>query len=191
MKTMRLLITIIFLSGMLNASAQEKMEREFKIKQEQAPAIAKTYIDEVFKGKVKWYQEYNENGIYYEAKFRKNKKRFSVKFDSTGILYDVEELFKFKSTDFSGKSSIENFLENKFQRWKVTKAQYQWTGDPAVLRKYLLEEIAPVSISPNFELVVRGKNKGDIGYFEFIFNESGQLISEKRYADDNLNNLIF
>ena len=188
---MRLLITIIFLSGMLHASAQEKMEREFKIKQEQAPAIAKKYIDEVFKGKVKWYQEYNENGMYYEAKFRKNKKRFSVKFDSTGILYDVEELFKFKSTDFSGKSSIETFLENKFQRWKVTKAQYQWIGDPAVLRKYLLEEIAPVSISPNFELVVRGKNKGDIGYFEFIFNESGQLISEKRYADDNLNNLIF
>lgn len=172
--------------------AQEKIERESRISSDKVPAESVEYISSLqVKGKVKWYLEENLKGTYYEAKFKKDKIHYSIKFEASGKLYDVEEIFKYSKANFQAKQQIEKTLDEKYKNWKIKKAQLNWIGGPEILKQYVIDRKSPEGIKPNFELVVRGKKPGDVGYYEYLFTIEGKLIAEIRIAQDNLNNLIF
>lgn len=171
-------------------SQMNKIERELKVKPHLVPENARSFIEASYKGKVKWYQEYNQTGMYFEAKFKREGENLSVKFDSTGAVYDVEELFQFSSAEFPAKAQIKTMLTDRFIRYRIWKAQRQWTGDPGKLKKIISGD-SDLDIKPKFELVVRGRKKGDVAYYELVFSNSGELLTEKRFAGEHLNNLIY
>ena len=77
-----------------NAMAQNKYEREHRILKSQFPEKALGLITDKLVGakRVRFYKEIDSAKISYEAKFKKDKLRYSVEFDTEGTLEDIEVL---------------------------------------------------------------------------------------------------
>ncbi|MFT5887147.1 MAG: hypothetical protein ACI9IP_003620 [Arcticibacterium sp.] len=104
--------------------AQDKFEREYRAKPENVSFSAKTFIDSIGpKSKVKWYKEISQNGISVEAKFEYQKKKFSIEFDPSGVLQDVEFIIKKGEIAPLVYRQIELELDSLFQKWRFQKIQ--------------------------------------------------------------------
>ena len=109
MKTVNLIIYIGFLLLFpFTSTAQHKYEREQRISSEIIPQSAQNFIDSIGSdSKIKWYKEVSLNEVTFEAKFKHNKKKFSVEFDTLGTLQDVELAIK--------KGEINSIVYNKME----------------------------------------------------------------------------
>lgn len=71
--------------------AQQKYENEIRISRDSVPTKALAFIDTApFDKKIRWYKEYFIDGTSIEAKTRYQGKRYSIEFDPSGELEDVE-----------------------------------------------------------------------------------------------------
>ena len=84
MKTRNLILSIGFLLLFpIVSKAQQKYEREYRIKSEIIPQSAKEFINSIGSDyKIKWYKEIGLNTVSLEAKFKHNNKKFSIEFFS-------------------------------------------------------------------------------------------------------------
>src|SRR5690606_31356945 len=114
---------------------KNKYEREYSIKKSEVPLKANNFINETLNGKVKWYGEENLKGKAIEAKGKKDKKLYSVKFDTLGNVQDVEVVVSFKSLSKEIQSKIQKELKGQFSSIKIIKTQIQWLGSQEVLKQ--------------------------------------------------------
>lgn len=159
MKRTSLLIAFLFFSFPILISAQ-KIEVEKRVSQEKAPAPMQQFLHDKYPGKrrVKYYEERNESGRFFEAKFCFDKLRYSVKFTPEGELVDTERKVKFRQLPANLSEQINKQLSEQFQRYKVVKTQE------------MLEDGRVVG----YELEVKGKKGGELGYFEGQFDARGR-----------------
>jgi hypothetical protein len=141
----------------------QKVEVERRIKANALPDQVLEFLQKKYpdKRRIKHYEEYNEKGRFYESKFCYEEKRYSVKFDSSGQLYDIERAVKFKSLPASISQQIESHLSDHFQRYRVVKVQEQLVDGQVA----------------GYELEAKGKASGRLGYFEFQFDTRGNQKS--------------
>lgn len=174
------------------ATAQTKVEKEYRIKKNAVPENALTFIEECFPGtKIKWYHEENAKGSFIEAKTRRAKARYSIKFDLLGNLQDTEQIVSFESLPADAQDKINSFLKTRFTRHKIVKIQKQWLADKTTIKSLITTGKSSGKYRTNFELEVRGTKGKDIDFFEFLFNEKGKLLKEYEIVQKNVNNLIF
>lgn len=188
---MRIFLVVLFFS-VHGIHAQDKIEREYKIKPSGVPAKALTFIDESFsKVKVNWYMEQSAGGKSIEAKIRKDGTLYSVEFDTLGNIQDVEVLVKFKEIPDALRQIIERNLVEQFSRFKVQKTQKQWIGKPKVLQS-LIKGVKPgEKHQTNYELVVTGKKNRHIDNYELLFNQTGLLVRQQKIVESNQQHLLF
>jgi hypothetical protein len=156
--------------------AQHKYEREYRIKTEMIPQSAKDFVDSIGSdSKVKWYREISLNGASIEAKFRHNKKKFSVEFDTLGNIQDVEFLIKKSEIVPAVYNKMEHKLESLYQKWKFQKIQKQYIGKPVEIITSINKNQPIESIRVSYEIVLKGKALGDTQLYEITFNAQGEL----------------
>lgn len=174
------------------ASAQTKVEREYRIKKNAVPENALTFIEECFPGStVKWYREENTKGSFIEAKTIQSKTKYSIKFDSQGNLQDTEQIVSFESLPSEARDKIGDFLKTRFTKYRIVKIQKQWLAAETTIKSLITTGKSDTRYETNFELEVRGTKGKDIDFFEFLFNENGKLLKEYEIVQKNTNNLIF
>jgi len=174
------------------ASAQTKVEREYRIKKNAVPENALTFIEECFPGStVKWYREENTKGSFIEAKTIQSKTKYSIKFDSQGNLQDTEQIVSFESLPTEARDKIGDFLKTRFTKYRIVKIQKQWLAAETTIKSLITTGKSDTRYETNFELEVRGTKDKDIDFFEFLFNENGKLLKEYEIVQKNTNNLIF
>lgn len=170
MKLSPILITVtVFILSCSTAEAQ-KYEQESRIEADRLPSAVLSYLDQHYPGraKVRHYEEYSKRDTgaalqrFYESKFDADGFRYSVKFDSSGTLYDIERLVVFRRLPPTIRQQIKEDLSRYFRKHRVKKIQEQ------------LDETGEVL---GYELVVRGKHDQDIGYFELQYDEAARRIS--------------
>lgn len=84
------------------------------------------FIESVFEDtKMKWYGEENIKGKAIEAKGRYQGTFYSVKFDTLGVLQDIEMLIDFGTVPENVRTLIEKNLANHFSRFRIQKTQIQ------------------------------------------------------------------
>jgi len=148
----------------------QKYEQESRIKTRQLPLAISSYLDRHYpeRSKVRHYEEYSrddENGVlilFYESKFDLGSHRYSVKFDSSGSLYDIERLVPARRLPNLVRQQIEEDLSVYFQKYRISKIQ---------------EILEPNGSVLGYELVVKGKRNQDIGYFELKYNAEARRRS--------------
>lgn len=87
------LFSIVFFQT--GANAQQKFEKESRLKPEDVSVAAKQFIETVdMDTKWKWYFEENLVGNSVEAKTKYQRKWYSVEFDTSGNIQDVVRLNK-------------------------------------------------------------------------------------------------
>jgi hypothetical protein len=172
--------------------SQGKYEREFRIDEKDVPKLAIQFIDSCKLGtKIKWYKEMNMTGHTFEAKTKFSGRRFSIEFDTSGIIQDVEVLTKFNSLPIKIKIGIQNRLKTDFNKFKISKIQQQWTGETKSLIILInnLESIYRNEL--RYEIVAHCVFQKQRFEYEYLFNSSGQFEKRRKIISMNTDHIEF
>jgi hypothetical protein len=186
-----LLLTLTLLST--STFSQVKFEKEHKVKKSDVPSEATNFIDQFTgKGKVKWYYEEGTFGNSYESKFVQDGHKYSIEFDTSGTIQDIEILIDFEEIEGYVFEKIKQHISQFFVSNKIQKVQIQYTGnvfDLLSLKDLHTANLQQLGIS--YELVVKGKTEGKIKLMEFNFSQTGELIQKSELQLQNFDNLEY
>jgi len=189
--------TVIITTGFLllfqfDLKAQQKYESEFRMKTEMIPQSAKRFIDSIAPGlKIKWYKEIGLDDVSFEAKFKHKKKKFSVEFDTLGILQDVE--FVIKKSEIAPKvyNVITNKLDSLYRKWKFRKIQTHYTGPNGDLITSINKNKPSETIKISYEIVLKGRALGNTKLYEITFNDQGEIQNIQQIVQDKADHLQY
>jgi hypothetical protein len=195
MKFTRNLIFILLFFGMISGPlfAQDKIERELRVKEKEVPKEAKDWLYDAFETtkRPKWYQEVFESGYSYEAKFKLKGKFYSVEFDSLGWIQDVEIEIDFKELPNEVQAGLEAYLSADYRSSDIKRIQIQYSGKPDDLEDFF-DENSLEGILTRFEIEFIGLDEtGHSGLWEGLFSEEGKLVRRRKIILTSSENLIF
>ena len=192
-RSLPVLVLVLFQFSMVNS--QVKVEREHRIKKNQFPETAHEFIQEKLAEakKIRFYKETDTTKISYEAKFKKDKLYYSIEFDESGKLEDIEISIKEVDVPEDSWSKITKFLNEKFTKFKIRKIQQQYpiTSDETAettLNNAFQNLLIP---SLNYELMVRGKIQDVHSDFEILFGAEGDFIKMKESLPANYDHVLY
>jgi len=175
---------------LLSSSAfGQKVERESRIKSTDVPEKALEYIEQTSLDKVKWYRETGLESISFEAKFKHERRWYSVEFSEEGVLEDIEIEIDLHQVPEPTRESIDKYLEAEFKRHRIKKVQIQYKQTSL---QTLIKEEVPKTDSPHaFELVVKGKKSKLMKLWEVVFSSKGKFISIDQILNRNSTHLEY
>ncbi|WP_296701328.1 hypothetical protein [Algoriphagus sp.] len=189
------LISLLLFFGMINLSAfaQDKIERELRIKETEVPKEAKDWLNDAFETikKPKWYQELFESGYSYEAKFKLKGKFYSVEFDSLGNIQDVEIEISVEELPNEVQTGLNKLLSADYKNSDIKRIQIQYSGEPDDLEDFF-DENSLEGILTRYEIEFIGLDEaGDSKLWEGLFSDKGELIRKRKIVLTPSENLIF
>lgn len=190
----KFIITLIFSICIFSELiAQQKFEKESRISKHKVPAKALLFIDSLnLKSKIKWYKEEGISKINYEAKFKYNKHLYSVEFDSSGMLEDIEKLITWNQIELKTQQEILNKLKTDCLKCKIEKVQIQYTStNENDLLQLLKNNQKQSSIRINYEIVVKCTQSNNVDLIEYLFEESGHFLNSSIIIFKNSSHLEY
>ncbi len=183
---------ILVFFGPILLSAQEKLEREYRIKEKNVPAAALAFMDSLgINVKTKWYTEESLDRKSIEVKFKFEKRRYSIEFDTFGRVEDVEVTRRWKAVEKNTQNRILMQLMRECTKYKIEKIQFQYIG----LEKHLYEIIknpnAKTPLQMKYELIVKCKSNGGVDLYEYLFNSQGDTVSKSKIIFKNSSHLEY
>ncbi len=193
MKTTNIILSIGFLLLFpIVSKAQHKYEREYRIKSEMIPQSAQEFVDSIGSdSKIKWYKEISLNDVSIEAKFKHNKKKFSVEFDKLGILQDVEFVLEESEIAPIVYNKMERKLDSLYQKWKFQKIQKHYSGRHSDIITSIHKNEPSNTVKVYYEIVLKGKNLGNTEQYEITFSEQGEIQNIQQIIQDKADHLEY
>lgn len=183
---------LLVLFGSADLFAQEKFEKESRIKQRDVPQKALEFIDSInVKTKLKWYVEEGMNRRSIEAKFRQNKKRYSIEFDTLGHVEDVEIEILQAELATAINDAINNQLKKDCLKYKIEKIQVQYSGTEQALLAKLKNRPTSEKLIVKYEVVVKCTSKNKVELLEYLFNDTGTVLSTSTIVFKNSSHLEY
>ncbi|GHB68852.1 hypothetical protein [Persicitalea jodogahamensis] len=171
---------------------QIKYEKEYRLKAVDIPPAARQFVDSLdFERRVRWYVEVSQQGKSIEAKSKRGGQKYSVEFDTTGRLQDVEIEVSWRDLPEALRKNIEQNLENEFKRFRIRKVQRQFTGKSEDVLNYLGQRGNGNRLTIKYELVLRGRKDGETDEFEYTFSAEGRLEKRAKLVFRNTDNLEY
>lgn len=172
--------------------AQIKLEKEERIKEVDVPLKAVQFMDSFCQDcNVKWYKEYGLNSISFEAKFKRNKIKYSIEFAANGTLEDVETEISFDAIESVSQKAIISAINQECRTFIIEKVQHQITGDENIIANHFKGLVVNSELTEKYELVVRCKYKSDVSLIELLFNQRGVLESKSIIVNKNSSHLEY
>ncbi|MCB0629166.1 MAG: hypothetical protein R2824_18705 [Saprospiraceae bacterium] len=176
LSTVRLLFFVLLISYEVSA---QKYEREYRIQEMQVPEQALQFVRESgFDRKIRWYAEEGWQRHSIEAKTRFNKHRYSIEFDTTGRLEDIEIVIDRRKLPAATRQAILSKFASDFEKFKIIKIQIQYSGDPVALRQLTAKPFDTQNVIVKYELIVKGRTSGKAHWYEYLFTDKG--VAEHR-----------
>ena len=187
-----ILATTFFILSFGSGFTQLKDEREWHIKQKEVPQSALAWLKDAYElpKRVKWLQETNESGNYFEAKMNWKGHRHSVKFTEEGTVVDIEIEMILKELDEAVQQRIQAALDSISASQRILKLQEQWTGEPDNLED-LIDEKERENLTKRFELEVFFRTGDKAGYHELLFSENGTFESMRPIQSNTADHLQY
>lgn len=177
----------------LSAKAQDKIEREKKVKATEVPKPAKKWLKDAFETtkSPKWYMEIFESGHSFEAKFKLDGNFYSAEFDSLGTIEDVEIELDFEELSEEVQQNLNQYFAEGYKTFKIRRLQIQYTGSPDDLEDFF-DENENEGLVINYEIEFTGTDLEGVSLFwEGLFDEKGFYISKRKVITPPNENLIF
>lgn len=192
MRILPFLLLAVLLSFSSELVAQQKFERETRLRENDVPAAALSFIQATDpQERIRWYYEENLEGNSVEAKFKRESVRYSVEFDTLGNIQDVEIEISPEELEASLKQQIDEKLAEQFTKYKWQKLQRQFTGSVLQLQNLLREEAGLDGYTIHYELELKGTKSGDKALYEITFDEAGQITRQRQIIFKNANHLEY
>lgn len=186
------LLGLVILQSSHKVFSQEKVEKEYRIKQNKVPAVAVHWFKDAFEGykKVKWYAEESSGKKSYEAKLKYKSYTYSVEFDTAGKVEDIERKVSFDMLPNAVQKNLNRYFDVHYQNYKIVKIQEQFRGAPDDLEDFI-DEGENEGIIQFYEIEFYGKSDTENELWEGLFEQSGELIRKRKIILNPTNNLEF
>lgn len=178
--------------GCLPAYAQQKSEREIRVRSQAVPAAAEAFVSACAgTERIRWYQEINLGFYNFEAKVKRNGRHYSIEFDSTGVLLDVEMSIRFSHLPEAVQGAVRAELAGRCSKYRITRVQRQWTGAAQVLQELLQDGTTGGALAERLEIVFSCKSDRGPVLYEALFNALGKMENLVEIVPRNTDNLDF
>lgn len=178
--------------GCLPAYAQQKFEREIRVRPQAVPAAAEAFVSACAgTERIRWYQEINLGFYNYEAKVKRNGHHYSIEFDSTGVLQDVEMSIRFSHLPEAVQGAVRAELAGRCSKYRITRVQRQWTGAAQALEELVRNGTTGGQHTERIELVFSCKTDRGPVLYEALFDALGKMDSLVEIVPRNTDNLDF
>lgn len=192
---MRSLFLIVFLATSTyagNLFAQDKFEKESRIKENHVPKKALEFLESLnYSTRIKWYREEGLIKESIEAKFRHNKTNYSVEFDSLGNIEDIEIEVNFEELDSEVKNKLIFQFKADCLKYKIVKVQKQYLGNENLLLTLCQNCEKSNLLEINYELIIKCNQNKQVDLFEYLFNKNGVLLNKYRIVFKNSSHLEY
>ncbi len=187
------LLLLLLFSG-LYGLAQNKYEREHRIKKSQFPEKALTLIAEKLEDarRIRFYREVDSAKVSYEAKFKKDRLRYSVEFSEEGDLEDIEILIKEVDIPEDTFTNIKNYLAKAFTKYRFRRMQQQYPlagNTPETTIKNAFQNLMLPSIK--YEFIVAGKKEREYLQYEIVFDAEGSFENIRQSLPPNYDHVLY
>ena len=188
-----IILLIISLLFTITLQAQQKIEREYRLKQADVPTEAKSFLEEIFANpnKIKWYKEESQTGVTIEAKKKEKEGLYSIKFSLAGELLDTELTQKFSQLPQDAQKRINDYLQTTYKRAKIRKVQLQWLAPPEIITNLIKGEKPSGTYTTNYEIEFSGNKDGQVKLYETLFDQTGKPLDTKEIVQRNLHHLLY
>lgn len=189
---MRYLLLLLTLFSLTVLPAQDKVEREYRIKAQKVPEPAQQWLAEAFPrtGRVKWYYEETSGKESYEAKFRQRRIRYSVEFSTEGMIEDIEIERKLKALVQGERQAMQEAFA-QLPQFRLYRLQEQWTGAPEQLALMAQPELGSPDVVRRFEVEFRAVLDDQLALWEGTFNPEGELLNYRKIIPRPTDNLDY
>jgi hypothetical protein len=172
--------------------AQEKTEREYGIKKRDVPKPSIEWMQDAFEGfkRIKWYYEESSGKNSYEAKLNWKGYQYSVEFDTTGSIEDIEMIIPLEELPGIALDNITGWMNSSYEKYRILKIQKQYQGDPDDLED-LMDEDETEGIEVFYEIEFHGKTETENELWEGLFDSQGIHIQTRKIVRNPSNNLEF
>jgi hypothetical protein len=185
------LLLVIFTLFSSHLAGQTKFEKESRIKESDVPNAANAFVGSLTGIKnLKWYKETSTTGQSIEAKFKKDKEKFSVEFDTLGNLEDVEKTVNWEVIPKTQQDKIIRGLDSVFTKFSILKIQLQYKGKAEDLISLIQTNERRKEIKLAFELIVKGTKEKKHQY-EILFLENGFMQTVNEIIFKSADHLMF
>jgi hypothetical protein len=175
------LILVLFLVSFSPVFSQEKFEKERRIKVEEVPPKALSFMDSLhFQPKIRWYLEEGISNKSVEAKFRRNQARYSVEFNEMGEIEDIEKEIEWEDIDLKVRQSMNQQLGMDCTKYKKTRVQRQFTGSRQELFAWLNHGQKDQNTVIKYEIVVRCRKGRQVDLYEYLFDAEGEFVTRSK-----------
>ena len=174
------LCLLLFLIA-LPAMGQEKNEREKRITEEDFPQNALAALKDALQEEVsiRYFLETDGDKQSYEAKFKWKKRSFSIEFDTTGVVQDVEIRISRKDVPEETVATVKRYLDENHDDWRIEKSQLHYSkirnGKDLITRALHDHN----TLIPDYELIIATKDQGKVTNYEMLFSAKGELIQKR------------
>ena len=187
-----LIIIILFAICSIQLNAQQKYEKESRLKEKDVPDIALHFIDSLDVGRrIRWYLEEGLERTSIEAKFKLNNQKYSVEFDTVGNLEDIEIQIKWSELEKPLRDSINFYLGEDCKKFKIRKVQIQYSGDRSSLLAKIKTGERTDKCIVRYEIIVKCCNTNNVNLFEYLFSNTGQKRAISQIVFKNSSNLEY
>lgn len=189
--------TIIFLAAICFSfcllAQEKKMEREKRIKKEEMPAVINNILDKYITKakKVKYFEETDIGHHSFEVKFFLHHNLYSVEFDDTGNLEDVEMKLGFHKLEKDLRKNITSHMR-RYDQFKIKKTQKQFSSGSQTAEQVI--ELALQNESTEivrYEIIVETKTNKSWTTYEMLFDRQGNFISQKEVIGRLEDNILY
>lgn len=191
---MKLSMLFLFFVNMLisNVLLAQKYEREYRIKSGEVPSEARQFVENLdFDRNIRWYMEEGLDQRSVEAKTKYQGYRYSIEFDTTGQLQDIEVEVEWKALPTETLQAICSQLSEDFDKFKIIKIQVQYSGNQEVLQQLTTDGFDTNSADVKYELIVKGAEPGEVNWYEYLFSDAGTLEHRTVIVFRNTDNLEY
>ncbi len=190
----KLLFIAVFIFSVFFASAQNKYEREYRIKKSQFPEKALAYIQEKLDDarRIRFYKETDSTKISYEAKFKKDRLKYSIEFTEDGTLEDIEIIIKPIDIPNDTFDKMNAYLKENFVKYRIRRLQQQYPvgeNDVETTIKNAFQNLMLPYMK--YEIIVSGKKDKAYEQFEILFSADGNFEKIRKSLPPNYDHVLY
>lgn len=189
------IISVFLFCLALNLSSQTKNEKESRIELDAFPEPSQTVVNTIIDNvrRIRHYKEIDGDNLSYESKFKYDKHWFSVEFNASGILEDIEVKINERQIEDDIRSKIKSYLNTHYSKFDFLKIQEQYpfneSKSPQQFLKSVLEQRK--NTLSNYEIVVALKTNGNWQIREMTFDENGIFLKERTLQQDSYEYIMY
>jgi len=191
---MRFKVLLLLFLSYCAVKAQVKKEQEFRIAKNDFPQNSlRTLQPHLTNAKrIRFYKEFDGKKTSFESKFKKDRLKYSIEFDSLGQLEDVEFIIKEKDIPEETWLTLQHYLKVNYHNSKIKKIQQQYPiGTKSAFQ--VLESAFQNLLLPdiNYELIISAKEDSGFTFYEVSFDHEGNFLNARKLVDSNYDHVLY